>query len=138
MLVGTHPFQLPARLVVRAVMHKLAGIAIAAEAGLLVILADIWLVVKSDRRPDVHIGPERAVGACAFFVANSVFPAEAFSIVGIVVHALVCVAGAFSAGGACRLCQYLLTPRSADSVPYTLITAVVSRMLMLDTKDIQT
>ena len=35
---GTHPFQLPARLVVSSIMNKFAGIAVAAKASLLIVL----------------------------------------------------------------------------------------------------
>lgn len=42
----THPFQLPSALVVSSVVHELAAVTVRAEAGFLVVLADVRLVVK--------------------------------------------------------------------------------------------
>ena len=41
------PLQLPAKLVVRPVVHELAAVAEAAEAGFLVVLADVGSVVPA-------------------------------------------------------------------------------------------
>ena len=49
MLVGWMAYlvKLPPRLVITPVMDKFAGVPISAEAGLLIVFADVWLVVKA-------------------------------------------------------------------------------------------
>lgn len=51
---AAHPVQLPPRLVVTAIMHELARVAIAAKPSLLVVLADVRLVVEPHSH--AHIG----------------------------------------------------------------------------------
>ena len=74
-------------------MHKLAGVPVATEARLLVVLAHVRLVVEAHTGPDVHVGSQGAVHARALFRGDGVLPPEALGVVCVGVHALVGVAG---------------------------------------------
>ncbi|RNA34622.1 hypothetical protein BpHYR1_028963 [Brachionus plicatilis] len=55
--------KLPAVFVVRAVVHKFATVAKTTKTSFLVVLADIWLIVPSDRGSEVGGRPNGAFGA---------------------------------------------------------------------------
>ena len=72
----THPLHLPAALVIGTVVHKFAGVAVAAEARLFVVLADVRLVIEPHGHARVHIGAQRPVNARPLLGADGVLPPE--------------------------------------------------------------
>ena len=53
-------------------MHKLARVAVAAEACLLVVLADIWLVVKPHSHAHIAGGSQGSMQTCTHTLLCSV------------------------------------------------------------------
>ena len=112
-----YPFQLPARLVIATIVHKLASISVSTIARLFVILADVWLIIKSHSGSDMLTRTQWPMCAPSFFAPYCVLAPEALLIIGIAVQAFVkslTINSLLLCAAVCLL-QHLLSQSSVNS-----------------------
>ena len=115
----TYPFQLVARLVITAIVHKLASITIPTVACLFVVFADVWLVIKSHSSSDMLTRTQWLVCTPSLFAAYRVLSSEALLIISIAVQPFVkslTINCLFLCAALCLL-QHLLSQSSVSPQP---------------------
>lgn len=113
----TYPFQLPARLVIATIVHKLASITIPTIARLFVIFADVWLIIKSYSGSDMLTRTQWPMCTPSFFAPYCVLSPEPLLIISIAVQAFVkslTINSLLLCAAVCLL-QHLLSQRSVNT-----------------------